>query len=164
MVGALGLMRPAAVKGVQRNAEGSGNDAQRLDDSNNACRGNGAYADEAHVVAVDLGRIHCGDGRGSGIDGQVHVTAEKPDHRHEYEVGQNATGAEDHGAAQAHYVAEAEDESDGVKVEDHATAVGERAHYGDELEIKIFVPDVKCGYEEVIERGDACGLQQQLGL
>ncbi len=58
------------------------------------------------------------------IDGNVaHMAADEPDHRHEHEVDQHAAGAKDHGDAQAHDVAEAEDESDGVEVEDHAVAI-----------------------------------------
>ena len=109
-------------------------------------------------------RGHGGDGHDAGIDRHVDVAAEEPDERDENEVGQNAAGAKDHGAAQAHHVAEAEDESDGVEAEDHAAAVGEGAHDGDELQVEIFAPHMKGGDEEVVNAGDAGGLQQQLGL
>ena len=54
------------------------------------------------------------------------MAADKPDQRDQHEVGKHAAGAEDHGTAQAHDVAEAEDEADGVEVEDHAGPVGQR--------------------------------------
>ena len=100
-----------------------------------ARRGDGADADVAHVIRVDLRRGHGGDRHGSRIDRHVHVAAEEPDERNENEVGQNAAGAKDDGAAQAHHVAEAENESDGVEVEDHAAAIGERAHERNELQV-----------------------------
>ena len=54
--------------------------------------------------------------------------------------------------------------ADGVEVEDHAAAIGKRAHDGDELQVEILAPDVKGGDEEIVETGDERGLQQQLGL
>ena len=100
----------------------------------------------------------------AGINRHVDVAAQKPDERDQDEVRQNAAGAEDHGAAQAHHVAQAEDEADGVEVEDHAAAIGEGAHDRNELQVEGFAPDVKGGDKKVVEPGDACGLEQQLGL
>ena len=79
-------------------------------------------------------------------------------------LAMNAAGAEDHGAAQAHHVAQAEDEADGVEAEDHAAALGQVAHEGNELQVEILAPHVKGGDEEVVNGGDDGGLQQQLGL
>ncbi len=154
----------ARTKGAQGNAEGAGNHAQRFDDAEDAGRGDGAHADVAHIARVNLRGGHGGDGHDAGIDRHVDVAAEEPDERDENEVGQNAAGAKDHGAAQAHHVAEAEDESDGVEVEDHAAAIGEGAHEGNELQVEIFAPHVKSGDEEIVKGGDAGGLQQHPGL
>ena len=87
------------------------------------------------------------------------MAAEEPDERDKNEVGENAAGAEDHGAGQAHDVAQAEDETDGFEVEDHAAAIGEVAHDGDELQVEVFAPDVKGGDEKIVEAGDAGGLR-----
>ena len=92
------------------------------------------------------------------------MAAEEPDEGDENEVSQNAAGAKDHGAAQAHHVAEAEDESNGVEVEDHAAAIGKRAHDGNELQVEIFAPHVKGGDKKVVNAGDAGCLQQHPGL
>ncbi len=114
----------AVTEGVQCDAEGAGNDAQRFEDADDSRGGDGAYADEAHVVAIDFDRGHFGDGNDGGIDGHVNVTANEPDERHQNKAGHDAAGAEDHCAAQAHNVAKAEDEADGVEAEDHAAAIG----------------------------------------
>ena len=44
------------MKRAQRNAERAGDDAQRFDHAQDARRGDGADADEAHIIAVDLRR------------------------------------------------------------------------------------------------------------
>ena len=154
----------AAMKCAQSNAERAGDDAQRFDDAEDAGCGDGAHADVAHVARIDLRGGHRGDGHHAGIDGRVHMAADKPDERDENEVREYAAGTEDDGAAQAHHVAQAEDEADGVEVEDHAAAVGKRAHDRNELQVDGLAPDVKRGDKEVVEAGDAGGLQQQLGL
>ena len=65
---------------------------------------------------------------------------------------------------ETHDVAEAENESDGVEVEDHPVPVDQRLHQRHELEVQVFLPDVERGDEEVVNRGDAGCLEQQLGL
>ena len=142
----------------------AGNDAQRFEDADDSCHGDGAHADKAHVVAIDFHGSHFGDGNDGGVDGHVNVAADEPDQRHEHKAGHDAAGAEHHGAAQAHHVAQAEDEADGVKAEDHAAALGQVAHEGDKLKVEILAPNMKCGDKEVVDGGDDGGLQQQLGL
>jgi hypothetical protein len=68
------------------------------------------------------------------------------------------------GTSTAHHVAQAEDEADGVEVEDHAAAIGEGAQDGDELQVEGFAPHVKGGDQKIVDAGDAGGLQEQLGL
>ena len=125
-VGAFRVRRFAVAEGVQRDAERSGHHAQRLEDADQAGGGDGAHADEAHIIAVDVGGRHVRNGDGGGIHRDVaHVAADEPDHGDEHEVHQNAAGAKDQGNAQAHHVAQAEDEADGVEIEDHAPALGQ---------------------------------------
>ena len=148
--------RFAVTEGMQRDAERSRHHAQRLEDADQSRGRNRAHADIAHVVAIDLRRRHVRDGNGRRIDRDVtHVAADEPDHRHQHEVHQHATGAEDQRDAQAHDVAEAENEADGVEVEDHAMAIDQRLHHGHELEVQVLLPDVKGGDEEVVNRCDA---------
>ena len=100
--------------------------SERLDDAEDAGRGDGADADEAHVAAEDLLGGHLGDRHHAGIDRLGEVPADHPDQRHEHEVRQDAAGAEDHRRAQPHDVAEAEDEGDRVEPDDDLRLVGER--------------------------------------
>ena len=126
-VGALHVRSFAVAEGVQRDAERSGHHAQRLEDADKAGGGDGAHSDVAHIVAIDSAGRHVRDGNGGRIDRDVaHVAADEPDHGDQHEVDQHAAGAKDHGDAQAHDVAQAEDEADGVEVEDHAMAIGQR--------------------------------------
>ena len=155
-VGALGMRGLAMAKGVQSDAERAHHHAQRLENADQSGGGNGAHANEAHVVAIDFRGRHVRDGDGGRIDGHVaHVGADEPDHRDQHEVHQHAAGAEDHGDAQAHDVAEAENEADGVEVEYHAMAVDQRLHHRHELEIQVLLPDMKGGDEEIVNRRDA---------
>ncbi len=125
-VGTFHLRRFAVAEGVQRDAEGSDDDTQRLEDANEAGGRDGAHANEAHIIAVDVQGRHVRNGDGSGIHRDLaHVAADEPDRRDEHEVHQNAAGAKDHGNAQAHHVAQAEDEADRVEIEDHAPTVGQ---------------------------------------
>ena len=164
-VGALRVRGFAVAEGVQRDAERSRNHAQRFEDADEPGGSDGAHADEAHIVAVDFGRRHVRDGNGGRINGDVaHVAADEPDRGHQHEVDQHAAGAKDQGDAQAHDVAEAQDEADGVEVEDHAMAIDQRLHHRHELEVQVLLPDVEGGDEEIVNRGDAGGLEQQLGL
>ena len=71
----------------------------------------------------------------AGIHGNADVAADEPDQRDQHEIGKNAAGAENHGTAQAHHVAETEDEADGVESEDHAGAIGKRIHHRHELKV-----------------------------
>ena len=59
----------AVAEGAQRDAERSRHDAQRFEDADDAGGGDGAHADEAHVVAIDLDGRHLRDGKNGGIDG-----------------------------------------------------------------------------------------------
>ncbi len=155
----------AVAEGVQRDAERSRHHAQRFEDADQTGGSDGAHADEAHIVAVDFGGRHVRDGNGGRIDRDVaHVAAEEPDHRDQHEVDQHATGAKDHGDAQAHDVAEAENEADGVEVEDHAMAIDQRSHDRHKLEVQVLLPDMEGGDEEIVNGGDDGGLDQQLGL
>ena len=43
-------------------------------------------------------------------------------------------------------------------------AIGQRPHHRHELEVQVLLPDVKGGDEEIVDRGDDGGLNQQLGL
>src|SRR5208283_2144928 len=123
--------------------------AQRLENADEAGARNGADADEAHVITVDLGGRHVRNGDGRGIDGDIaHVATDEPDHWDEHEVHQNAAGAKDQGNAQAHHVAQAEDEADRVEIEDHAPTVGQRPHHRYELEVQVLPPDVERGDKE----------------
>ncbi len=64
-------MRLAHAEGLERDAEGSGHDAERFHDAEDARGGDGAHADEADVAAEDLRRGHLRDGDGAGVDGVV---------------------------------------------------------------------------------------------
>ena len=154
----------AAAEGFKRDAEGIRHDAQRFHDAEDACGGDGADADEADVAAEDLRRRHLRDGNGAGVDCRGVVAADHPDERHENEVGEHAAGAQNHGTAQPHDVAQAEDEADGVEAEGDAGFIGEGADDGDELEIEILFPDVEGGGEKIVDAGNRGGLQQEFGL
>jgi len=56
------------------------------------------------------------------------MTADKPNQRDQYQVGEHAASAEDHGTAQSHDVSKAKDEGDCVKLENHPGPVGEGMH------------------------------------
>src|ERR1039457_531660 len=158
-VGALHVRGFAVAEGVQRDAERSRDHAQRFEEADQAGGSNGAHADEAHIVAVDFGSRHMRDGNGGRIDRDVaHVAAEEPDHGDQHEVDQHATGAKDHGDAQAH------DEAEAVEVEDHALAIDQRSHDRHKLEVQVLLPDMEGGDEEIVNGGDDGGLDQQLGL
>ena len=121
----------------------------------------GAHADEAHIVAVDFGSCHVRDRNGGRIHRDVaHVAADEPDHRDQHEIDQHATCAKYHGDAQAHNVAEAENEADGVEVEYHAMAIDQRSHDRHKLEVQVLLPDMEGGDEEIVNSGDARGLDQ----
>ena len=92
------------------------------------------------------------------------MAAEEPDHRDQYEAGENAAGAKDQGAAQAHHVAQAHDEADGIEAEDHAAAIGEGTDHRHELKVEILFPYVKRGDEKVVNAGDGGCLKKQFGL
>ncbi len=83
---------------------------------------------------------------------------------HQHKAGENAARAEDQCTAQAHHVAQAEDEADGVEAEDHPALVGEGAHHRHELKVEILLPHMECGDKEVVNTGDGGCLQKQLGL
>src|SRR5208337_1050943 len=59
---------------------------------------------------------------------------------------------------------EAENEADGVEVEDHAMAIDQRPHDRHKLEVQVLLPDMEGGDEEIVNGGDAGSLEQQLGL
>src|SRR5208337_2157716 len=123
-VGPLHVRGFAVTEGVQRDAERARHHAQRLEDAYEAGGGDGAHADETHIIAVDFGSRHVRNGNRGRIDRDVaHVAADEPDHRDQHKVDQHATGAKDHGDSQAHDVAETKNEGDGVKVKDHAIAI-----------------------------------------
>ena len=150
---------------MQRDAERSGNHPQRFEDAHQAGGRDGAHADEAHIIAVDVGGRHVRNGHGGRIHrGVAHVAADEPDHGDEHEIHQNAAGAKDQGNAQPHHVAQAEDEADGVEIEDHAPALGQCPDRGHELEVQVLLPDVERAGQEVVNRGDDRGLNQQSGL
>ena len=92
------------------------------------------------------------------------MAAEVPDHRNKNEAGQHASRAEYQRTAQAHHVAQAHDEADGVEFEDHAAALGKRAHHRNKLKVDMLLPDVKCGDKKIINSCNRCSLQQQPGL
>ncbi len=78
-VGAFAGCRARRAEGFERDAEGIGHDAQRLDDAEDARGGDGADADEADVAAEDLRGGHLRDGNGAGVDGGGVVAADHPD-------------------------------------------------------------------------------------
>ncbi len=143
-VGPLHVLSLAVAEGMQRDAERSRHHAQRLENADQSGCGDGAHADVAHIVTIDLGRRHVRDGNGCRINRDVaHVAADEPDHRDQHEVDQHTAGAKDHRDAQAHDVAETKDEADGIEVEDHALAIDQRLHQRHELEVQILLPDVE---------------------
>ena len=50
------------------------------------------------------------------------------------------------------------------KLSDHAGALGQVAHGGEELEIEVLLPDLEGGDEEIVDAGDGGGFEQQVGL
>src|SRR5208337_5508704 len=136
-----------------------GHHAQRLENSDQAGGRDGAYADEAHIIAVDVqgGHVRNGDGRGIHRD-LAHVAPDEPDHRDKHEVHQNTASAEDQGNAQTHHIAQAEDKADCVEIKNHAPTFGQCPHRGHELEVQVLLPDVERGDKEVVNRGDHGGL------
>ena len=98
-VGALAVAASPRRKALQRDAEGSRDDAHGFQDAEDAGGGDGADADEAHIAAEDLRGGHLGDGMVAGIDRGGVVAADHPDQRDQHEVGEHAAGAEDHGTA-----------------------------------------------------------------
>src|ERR1039458_9357467 len=119
------VRRFAVAEGVQCDAERSGHHAQRLEEADQAGRRDGAHGDEAHVIAVEVRGRHVRNGDGGRVHSHfAHVAADKPDQRHQHKVHQNAASAKDQGNAQAHHVAQAEDEADRVEIEDHAPTIG----------------------------------------
>src|SRR4051812_41710121 len=40
----------------------------------------------------------------------------------------------------------------------------ERTDYRHELKVQVFLPDVECGGEEIVNAGNRSGLQEELGL
>jgi hypothetical protein len=92
------------------------------------------------------------------------MAADEPDQRHQDKVGKHAAGAQDHRTAQAHHVAESQDEADRVEAEHHARLVVQVTHDGQELEIDEFLPDLEGGDEEVVDAGDGRRLEQEFGL
>ncbi len=139
-------------------------DPERLEDAEDAGGGDRPHADVADVAPEDLRRRHLGDGDGGRVDRLGHPAADHPDDRHQDEVREEAARAEDEGRAEAHDVAEAEDEGHRVEAHDHLRPLGERPHDGEELEVHELVPDVEGGGEEVVDAGDPRGLEQQLRL
>ena len=92
------------------------------------------------------------------------MASDEPDHRDQYKAGKDAARAKDQGASQAHHIAQAHDEADGVKAEDHPALIGKRANDRYELKVQILFPNMKCGDKEVVNPGDGGCLQKQLGL
>ena len=88
------------------------------------------------------------------------MTADKPNHRDQYQVGEHAAGAEDHGTAQSHDISKAKDEGDCIEFENHAGAVCEGMHQWHELEIYVFFPNLKRGDEEIVYARDRGCLQE----
>src|SRR5208337_948662 len=163
-VGTFHVWRFAVAEGVQCDAERSSNHAQRLENADQSGGRDGAHADEAHIVTVNVRGCHLRNGDGGGIQADVaHVAPDEPDHRDEHEVHQNAASAKDQGNAQSHHVAQAEDEADGIEIEDHAPALGQRLHHREELKIQVLLPDVESGDKEVVNPGNDGGLNQQPG-
>jgi len=70
---------------------------------------------EANVAAVDLHCCHVRNRNGCGIDGMIEMVADEPDQRDQHEIGENSTGAKNEGTAQAHHVAQSQNEADGVE-------------------------------------------------
>ena len=125
----------------------------------------GADADEAHVAAEDLRRRHLRDRHRRRVHRDVRqVLADHPDERHEHEVREDAARDEHHRRPQAHHVAEAEDEGDGVERHGHARVLGERLHRRQELQVHELAPHLEGGHEEVVDAGERRGLEQELRL
>ena len=92
------------------------------------------------------------------------MAADHPDQGDQHEIRKHAPGAQDQRAAQAHDVAQPQNEPDGVESDHHLGLLGQGAHDGRELEIQIFLPGVEGGDQKIVHAGDGGGLQQQPGL
>ena len=86
-VGAFGLWGFTETEGAESDAERSGDDAERLENADNARGGDCSNAHEAYVVAIDFNGSHLGDGNQGGVDRDVGMTADKPDGGRKDEVG-----------------------------------------------------------------------------
>ena len=92
------------------------------------------------------------------------MAPDHPDERHEDEVRDDAARAENERRAQAHDVAEAEDESDRVELHDDLCLLSGVLHDREELEVDVLLPDVERRHEEVVDPRDERRLQEQLRL
>ena len=147
----------AVTERARGDAERAADDAQRLDDAEDARGGDRADADEAHVAAEDLRRVHLRDRHGRRdrpASGRCWPIIQISGTSTRFESTPPAH--EDHRRAQAHHVAEAEDEGDGVERQRPcapgrpATAPPGRNCRFDEL-----APHLEGGDEEVVDAGDA---------